>query len=260
MSNIRSITAVIIDDSLHSRNLLSLMLEEYAPHIEVVGLAQNGIEGLKLIQKHKPHIAFLDIEMPGKSGIQLAEELVENKCACAVIFITAYNQYAIRAFQLSALDYLLKPIQEDLLKSTIDKINFRVDEKEAIKKLNSFIENMQNEKSVKITLPTLSGVDIIEICDIVSITADGAYSVIKLTNGDSKVFSKNLKYFENTLQGLNQFIRIHRSHIINLEKVKSYQLSSGTGHVKMVNSDSLDIARDRKSLFNEKIKEYSVKV
>jgi two-component system, LytTR family, response regulator len=260
MSNIQSISAVIIDDSLHSRNLLSLMLEEYAPHIDVVGFAQNGIEGLKLIQKHKPHIAFLDIEMPGKSGIQLAEELVENKCTCAVIFITAYNQYAIRAFQLSALDYLLKPIQEDLLKSTIDKINLRIDEKSAIKKLNVFIENMQSEKSVKITLPTLSGVDVIDICDIVSITAEGAYSVLKMTNGDSKVFSKNLKYFENTLQGLKQFTRVHRSHIIHIEKVTSYQLTSGTGKVKMVNGDSLDIARDRKSVFNEKMKEYSEKV
>ena len=116
--------AILIDDNSQARKLLRLMLLEYAQDVVVIGEAENAESGLRLIENTKADVVFLDIEMPGKTGIQLAEELSNRKIEIAIVFTTAYNSYAIQAFRLSATDYLLKPIQEDQLLEAIEKSNY----------------------------------------------------------------------------------------------------------------------------------------
>ncbi len=114
--------AIIIDDSPQARKLLSLMLKEYKSDLEIIGEAENANLGFELIKQHQPDVIFLDIEMPGKSGIQLAEQLIKEKLNPEIIFTTAYNDYALKAFRLSAIDYLLKPINETHLFEAVEKI------------------------------------------------------------------------------------------------------------------------------------------
>jgi two-component system LytT family response regulator len=142
MDKSKNIKAIIIDDSIQARKLLRLMLAEYAPEIELITEAENVEEGIIAIETHKPDVVFLDIEMPGKSGIQLAEELVKNGISCDIVFTTAYNGYAINAFRLSAIDYLLKPIDEKQLIEAIEKIKSRKELKSAQDRLLSLTENL----------------------------------------------------------------------------------------------------------------------
>lgn len=121
MSKFKNIKAVLVDDSENARELLRLMLRELVPYVRISGEAENVEQAVALIEKTKPDILFLDIQMPGKSGLELIEEMGKDELGCEVIFTTAYNEYAIQAFRLSAVDYLLKPIQEHELQEAVAK-------------------------------------------------------------------------------------------------------------------------------------------
>ena len=202
--------AVIIDDSPQARKLLSLMLQEYQNDIEIVAEAEEAIRGLECIKKYSPEIVFLDIEMPGKSGIQLAEQILSEGINTSVIFTTAYNDYALKAFRLSAIDYLLKPINEDHLKEAVEKIKKLIPQQD-VKKLKTFIDNFEDSLPKTISIPAGSEYLFVKIDDIMYIKADGSYTHIYIKNEKHLTVSKNLKYFENALKGYTQFIRVHRS-------------------------------------------------
>lgn len=239
--------AVIIDDSPQARKLLSLMLEEHQKDLEIIGEAENANLGFELIKQQKPDVLFLDIEMPGKSGIQLAEQLSNEKINISIVFTTAYNDYALKAFRLSAIDYLLKPINEIHLEEAIQKIK-KTQPIQEEGKLKTFINNYENNQPKTLSIPTAAGYQFIKIDNLMYIKADGSYTHVFSTNEKPITVSKNLKYFESALDGYTQFIRVHRSCLINLQQIKKFD-KQNRGEIIMNDNAIIDLARERRDDF-----------
>lgn len=253
MSEKVEIKAVIIDDSAQARKLLRLMLLELAPELKQVGEAENVEEGLRLIDKEHPDAIFLDIEMPGKTGLQLAELLLERNFTGNVVFTTAYNVHAIKAFRLSAIDYLLKPIQEDQLIEAVEKLKEEKKNRDNENRLRSLSENLREERNEVLCIPTQNGYEYIPVSDVEYLEADGSYVKIFCINNRSRTVSKNLKYFENALADCPNFIRPHRSFLVNLNFVTNYLKSDG-GFLILKRNVHIPISRDRKQAILEIMK------
>lgn len=248
-----NIKFVIIDDSAQARKLLRLMLLELAPSIICVGEAENVVEGLKLIEREQPDAVFLDIEMPGRSGMQLAEELCSSKFKGSIVFTTAYNAYAIKAFRLSALDYLLKPISEDHLLEAVAKLQQQRNTLDNQTKLTALTANLGDEGNNLLCIPVQGGYEYIPIHDIYYLEADGSYVKIVCAGNKQKIVSKNLKYFETTLESIPKFIRTHRSFLVNLDQVSSYSKADG-GSLTLSNGAKIPISRERRLVVQEYLK------
>lgn len=241
------INTVIIDDEELSRTVLNNLITKYCPQLTVVGLASSASTGLALINKASPDLVFLDIEMPGGSGFDLLKKIVDKNFA--LIFTTAYDQYALKAFKFCAVDYLLKPIDiEELMEATKKVENVKVNSgfKESIKNL---LENYNapNSKTNKIALPTLNGLEFVEIKDIIRCEADGKYTNCFLSSGKKLYSSKGLKDFEEQLSSYN-FCRIHHAHLVNLDHIKNYFKGDG-GYVLMSNGDNVMVSKRKKEDF-----------
>lgn len=237
--------AIIVDDSPQARKLLRLMLKELAPTVEVISELEDATEGLRKVKSLQPDVVFLDIEMPGKSGLQMAEELTEMACQSAIVFTTAYNAYAINAFRLSAVDYLLKPIQEDQLLESLAKVNERLKYKDTAVQLNALSKNLKAEKPDVLCVPVQGGYEYMSLKDILFLEADGSYVRIVCANGKHKLVAKNLKYFENSLQGAGNFVRVHRSYSVNMDEVAAYIKSDG-GNLELRSGKVIPVSRERK--------------
>jgi two-component system LytT family response regulator len=244
----QAITAIIVDDAAQARKLLRLMLAEYAPQVLVKGEAANVAEALQLAITAQPDVVFLDIEMPGKSGLQLAEELHKAALPCDVVFTTAYNKYAVQAFRLSAIDYLLKPIDESQLIEAVEKVIVRKNTANGNQRLGYLVENLKPGNQDTLSISIMNGYEFVNVGNIISITADGSYVNIMLADGNTMVVSKNLKYFEQALEGFPQFVRVHRSYLINLQQMKRFE-RSGRGIIIMNDNSEIDLARDRRDGF-----------
>lgn len=243
-------TAIIIDDEAKARRILEALLLDSCPNVKVLDSAEDVLSGIKVINKHKPDIVFLDIEMPGYTGFQLLDFF--DDIEFSVIFTTAYSEYAIQAFQVSAVDYLLKPIQIDQLKNSIEKVS-RIKGNGNREKLNTLKENYTEQSIQKIALSTSQGLNFIELKNIVYLEADGAYTNIFLLNGSKLMISKKIKDFEVLLKPENNFFRTHRSFIANLAKIKNYVKQDGGRHIIMENGATIHLARDRKDEFEHLI-------
>ena len=245
--------AVIIDDSAQARKLLRLMLLELAPEIKHVGEAENVNDGLRLIDKEQPDVVFLDIEMPGKTGLQLAEILLDRNFKGNVVFTTAYNAHAIKAFRLSAIDYLLKPIQEDQLTEAVEKLKEEKKNRDNENRLRALSENLHQERNEVLCIPSNNGFEYIPVMEIEYLEADGSYVKIYCVNNRSKTVSKNLKYFESALTDCTNFIRTHRSFLVNLYFVTNYSKSDG-GYLTLKRNVQIPISRKRKQAIQDILK------
>jgi two-component system, LytTR family, response regulator len=252
MSNANSFHVVLVDDSSQARKLLRLMLQEIDGDIEVIGEADNADEGLEIIKTLQPQAVFLDIEMPGKTGLQLAEELIDIQYSGKVIFTTAYDQYAIKAFRLSALDYLLKPIQEDELQQAIQKLSLETAKTDELTKLAALKENLKEESNV-LCIPNASGFEYIPLRNICYLEAEGSYVRIICKDKRQKVVSKNLKYFENSLDSIPKFKRTHRSYLVNMDEVVSFSKSDG-GILVLSDGSKIPISRERRQEIEKLLK------
>lgn len=241
------ITALIVDDSAPARRLLRLMLAALAPDIEVLGEAANVQGAVEVIKSNRPDVVFLDIEMPGESGLQLAAQLSRDEVPYEIVFTTAYNQYAIRAFRLSAVDYLLKPIDEKQLLEAVEKVRSIKSNRQTAERLKAVLQNMQHDTSQTLTVPVLNGHLFLNINEILYLKADGAYTHIYLQAKQPVTVSKNLKYFEAALNGLPGFVRVHRSYLINTRHIVKYD-KADRGSVIMSDDAVIDIARERREV------------
>lgn len=246
----KKLNIIIIDDSIKASKLLSLMIQELDPDVNILGCINNSMDALKFIKQHHPDAVFLDIEMPQKSGLVLAQEILENSIPTQIVFVTAYNQYAISAFRLSAIDYLLKPINELHLKDSIAKLRNNMELKSNLKRLETLVYNMNAGTHKTIALPVLNGYEYISTQDIEYIEADGSYAIVALINGKLLTISKNLKYFEESVSEQKNFVRIHRSFLINIHYVGTFSKSQ-RGFVIMKSGRKIKIARERKQLFHQ---------
>ncbi len=221
------IKVIIVDDELSARENLSYLIEDFCPEITIIDTCCNVEEALLSIDKNNPDVVFLDIEMPQKNGFQLLKEC--DNFDFQIVFITAYDQYAIKAFEVSALDYLLKPIDIDRLIETVDKIKNQQVIASFQDRMTAFSENKQ--KLSKISIPYKSDYVVLNIDDIICIEADRMYSYIHTLDGEKYIASKNLNYYEELFFETQNLKRVHRSWVANLSKVDSYSLTSRKIHI-----------------------------
>ncbi len=240
------IRTIVIDDEELARDTLITMLQQNFTNIQVVGHGDDVPSAIRLIQKHKPDLVLLDVEMPGYSGLQLLDFFDKDQVDFQIIFVTAYSEYAIRAFDLSAVDYLLKPIQVKRLQEAIEKLTAR-NEKEDRDKLAALKLNFsENEGDQKIALPVSTGLLFVRIKDLVCLKADGSYTEIHLSNDTKLVVSKRLIEFEKLLKVSHKFFRTHRSYLINLRKITELIRGDG-GYLIMENGMEIPISKEKKN-------------
>lgn len=241
--------AIIIDDEKRARVSLSLIIQEYCPTVEIVAECANLSEGVKAIRKHNPDIVLLDIEMPGHSGLELLDFFEESEINFAIIFTTAYNEYALQAFKFSAIDYLLKPINPELLCEALSRLE---KQKQKVENFRLLKENMGRENLTKIAVPSGNSLIFIDTSKITYIKGEGAYSEVFCTNGTKNLVSRNLKNFEDILCSDYRFVRAHKSYIVNLEQVIAYNKSDG-GSLTLEDKSHIPVSADKIQLILEKI-------
>lgn len=240
--------AFIIDDEFPSRNFLHKMLRQYFPEI-IVGEASNVEEGLQGIKEYEPDIIFLDIQMKGETGFDLLNKL--PKIDFSLIFTTAYDQYAIKAFRFNAIDYLLKPINTDELIEAVNKVKERISlpknaSKEQMKQLYQDIKSPHNIHD-KIAVASTDGFIIIPVNEIIYCHASSNYTEFYLIDNKSILSSYTLKQYDEILSS-QSFFRAHRSYLINLAHVKMYRKGEG-GEIVMSNGHELELAQTHKDQF-----------
>jgi len=238
--------AIIIDDEAKGRLALKQKLADYCPEIEVVAEADNGPEGIFLIEHHHPRVVFLDIEMPRMNGFDMLNEIDEKNFH--IIFTTAYDQYAIKAIRFAAFDYLLKPVDIDELKAAVSKIE-AVKNSQVKKQVELLRQNMQQPRVQlhKLAIPSLDGLFFYDINEVVHLEGNSNYTNIYFSNKTKMVASKTLKEFEELLPE-EIFFRTHHSHIINLNYVKRYIKGDGV-QIELQNGNYVDVSRRKKDEF-----------
>lgn len=241
------IRTIIIEDEPVSREMLTLMLQRYSQEIEIVDSCSNPSDGIESIVKHQPDLIFLDIQMPKMNGFEMLRQI--GHIGFEVIFTTAFDQYAINAIRISALDYLLKPVDDDELAVAVKKCKERLLDKKPKLQLENLFNNLANKNPLEKTLALSSsdGISFVKMTDILRVEANGRYAKFFLLNKETILVSKTLGDFEEILSA-NQFFRIHDSSIINLNHVKKYIRGDG-GTVLLSDNTELDVARRRKEDF-----------
>jgi len=240
--------AIIIDDEKRARRILNVLIEEECPEIETVFEAENLVDGVEIIKAKKPDIVFLDIEMPNHSGLQILDFFKKDPINFQIIFTTAYGHYAIEAFKLSAVDYLLKPIDAKEMKQAILKASNNLEENFIKEKLLNLERNFQQLALNKIALEVPKGIRFVSHEDILFFEADGVYTKVYLQNGKTELICKTLKHFSEQLSNKPLFYKPHRSFLINLKYMSEVTKKDGL-QVIMSNNKSIPIARDRKDEF-----------
>lgn len=243
----RKIRALIVDDEQDAVEFISSIIREYCHSIEVVGKANNVIQGVAEINDKKPDLVFLDVEMPNGTGFDLLAQFPEKNFD--VVFITAFNHYAIKAIKFSAVDYILKPINiNEFIEAVNRVIKKRSDNiQHANESIKTLMENLRSAYPSRLAIPTADGMEYLNPKEIIRIEADRSYSWFFL-NGDRKILvSKHLKEFQELLSD-RYFFRSHNSHLVNLKYVKKFIRKEG-GYIEMTNGSMIPISRNRKDLF-----------
>lgn len=230
---------IIVDDEKNARLALRGILEENFPEVIILDECVDVPSAVKSIHKHQPDLVFLDISMPGYSGLELFKFLDESELNFKVVFVTAYSEYALNAFELSAADYILKPVRLEALQRALNKVkenktnNFRV-----------LQENLEEPQHKKVALQTGDGLTFLLLENILYLKADGSYTHFITTDNKKITITKKIADFER-LEQMGSFLRIHRSHLINYNRIQKIMKQDG-GTVVMDNGDLLSISTDKK--------------
>lgn len=240
------IKTIIIEDEQQSAEVLTLMLKDFSDVIEITDTCNTPAKGIESIRKNSPKLVFLDIEMPKMNGFDMLKKL--GVVDFYIIFTTAYNKYAINAIKISALDYLLKPIDKDELGRAIHKCQQEIEQKNISYKIDILMKNISQHNALEktLTLTSLDGVRFIKMKDIIRLEAKGRYTKFYLLNKETIVTSRTLGDFEETLLA-NGFFRIHETHIVNLHFIDRFH--KGNNYVLLTDNTELPIARRRKEDF-----------
>lgn len=254
------LTALIVDDEEHARENLRMLLEDFCPQIKVLATAGGVTEAREKIARLSPQVVFLDIRMPsGAEGFQLLDEIPERKFM--VVFVTAFKDYAVRAFNANAIHYILKPIDIEELQTAVAKLveNHEMIEEEP-EQFTAYLETLENltsslkqdTHSQKIAISHTKGFRIVDVDDIVRLEADGNCTRLFFNNGEKYLDTRTMKVYEEILDP-KRFFRVHKSHIIHLHQLREYLHEDG--HIAiMKNGEKVPVARNRLSNFVEAIK------
>ena len=243
------IRCVLIDDESNSLEMMEWLLKTYCPQVKIEAMCNAASSGIEAINKYKPDLVFLDIEMPHMNGFDMLEQF--DKLFFDVVFCTAYDQFAIRAFKYSALNYLLKPIDPEDLKDTIRRIEEKktTPSKEQIELLFQNIKQTIKPTAQRIALTTGDGMIFVPTSDIIYCQAESNYTSVVLAGGKKIVVSKVLKDIDEALNGPD-FFRVHNSYLINLNQISKFVRGDG-GYVVMADGATVSISRSRRQEFME---------
>ena len=247
-----TINAIIIDDEKHCTELLQWEIQNHCPEIQVIGVTNSATQGLELIKRQKPDVVFLDIEMPVMNGFELLKKF--NEIPFEVIFTTAYDQFAIKAIRFSALDYLLKPIHKAELVKAIQKlIKKKSSQKEHQVQMEFLLEQLSSKGKgpSKMVIPCLDGLEIVELKRILYCKASSNYTEFHFEDQHKKIVSKTLKQIEELLSESN-FLRVHQSYLVNLDRVIKY-VKSGGGYLILDNNSTVNVAQSKKQTLVKKL-------
>jgi two-component system LytT family response regulator len=243
------IKVIIIDDEERGQRVLKNLITTFFSDLEIIAICSNVPDGVVQINKLQPDVVFCDIEMPQYSGLDLLSFFKEINFE--LIFATAHTEYAIQAFEMSAIDYLLKPIQVDKLEAAVEKLRKKIEVSTMYERLQVLKSNLTENVIHNIALPVTDGLIFIETKKIVLIEADGAYTKVWQVNAKPILISKSIKFFENLIQNHLQFYKVHRSSIVNINYIQKY--SKRDGYLILLGDISTKVAREKKKAFEEHI-------
>ena len=246
--------AIIVDDEPDGIRTLQKMLAVHCPQVEVVATCSNANAAKQQIALLEPQVVFLDIQMPGKSGLELLTEMSDKDFE--VIFVTAHNEYMLQALQYSAADYLLKPVDEDRLIEAVQRVEKKLEAGKKDDRTQALLHNLGmagNPTEMRLCLPTLKGFIVLKLDDIIYCEAERSYTIFHLEGNKTVTVSKPLLEYDQILKDTT-FLRIHKSFLINLHHVKEYQRGEG-GLVIMSDNAEIEVSRRKKDQFLMKVKE-----
>lgn len=233
------ITAVIVEDEKIAQEILSDYIKRYCPSINLLGVASNIHEAVPLIHEQKPDLVFLDVEMPFGNGFDVLDACSDVQFE--TIFITAYAEYAIKAINKAASYYLLKPLSIEELILAVEKVKSNIEQKQHINRNKILLENLAEKKTElhQLVLPTLEGFDVVKTENIIRLQGNGNFTDIFLHGKQKKMVCRFLKYFEDLLP--DHFMRIHKSHIVNIKSIVSYHKAAG-GFVTLDDGSEIEVS------------------
>ena len=240
--------AIIIDDEKKARHLIEILLTENCPEITSIYEAEDLEIGVQLIKEQKPDIVFLDIEMPNYTGLQILEFFEPEEINFEIIFVTAYNEYAVQAFKLTAADYLLKPVDKKELIQAVFKAKRQIEKNNAtskIKEMKFFFEQLALNK---IALEIPKGILFVSHDDILFFEADGMYTKVFLKGKEPQLICKPIKHFASQLEGKSVFYKPHRSYLVNLKHLKELSKNNGF-YLIMENNKKIPLSIEKKEDF-----------
>ena len=238
-----SIRSVLIEDILSNRENLRSLLSRHCPEVELIGEADGVESGLRLLANTQPDLVFLDVRLPDGTGFDLLEQ--SQKRNFALIFVTAFDEYALKAFQLNALDYLMKPIDYKLLKKSVEKVALLENLSDENRRLRNLVTNLKNtDEDKRLALPMEDRTEFIELKQIVYCESENNYTRFHLADGRIILIARTLKKFELALQD-SGFIRVHNSFIVRIKSIKSISRRDG-GYMILSNDRQIPISRNRK--------------
>lgn len=232
-------TAIIIEDEIRAQIYLNGIIAQELPHVQVLAVCDDLPSGVIAIRKYKPDVVFLDIEMPKYNGLEIVNFFDPDEMNFAIIFTTAYNEYAIKAFKTSAVDYLLKPIDADELKESMQRLEFREHMAQSIVHAQQLMTN-----TAKIGVPDGNSIMFLNPDDILYFKADNSYTHIFSISGKKMTTSRGLKKFEEQLEGYSNFFRCHKSYVVNLNHIVKYNKSNG-GTLQLIKEIELPVSVDK---------------
>jgi two-component system LytT family response regulator len=248
------IKTMLVDDEPRGLSALKRLLEIYCPEVRVVGECQDTRSAMESIPVLEPELVFLDIAMPDKNGFDLLNEL--SPVPFEIIFVTAHNEYTIQAFKYSAVDYLLKPVEEDLLIEAVRRAGQRINSKASAHQVETFLYNLhkvQNPTEMKLCIPDMKGFRVVQLADVVYCESESSYTIFYLLNGQRIMASKSIMEYELLLEQ-SGFCRVHKSFLVNLHHIKEYIRGDG-GSVVLTNDQAIEVSRRKKEVFMSKMKE-----
>lgn len=244
MTQLQKIKCVIIEDEQAAREALKSYIAKYCPQLDIIGEAHDGKEGIALINNLQPQLVFLDVEMPYGNAFDVLEGCKDHHFE--TIFVTAFSEYSLKALNKSAAYYLLKPVNIEELIVAVNKVQQSIQNQELINRNKIIIENYKNPKSElqQIILPTLEGFEVAKISNIIRLKGNGNFTDIYFADGSKKMVCRFLKHFDELLE--KPFIRVHKSHIINLNYVKSYNKG---GVITLTDNSEIELSATYKTNF-----------
>lgn len=236
------IKAVIIDDEACFQEMIQILVDDYFPDVKVVASAQRVEDAINAIETHKPDLVFLDIEIVGGTGFHVLQKLKNRDFK--LIFITAFNEFAIQAIKFSAIDYILKPINEFEFKAGVEKAIQEIEKQEKQSPFDQLFNNYQEKSEKKLVLRTAQDLHVVDVSDIIRCQADNVYTTFFLTSGEKIVVSKGLGEYVELLENYG-FVRPHQSHLVNLNFIKKMDKSDG-GFLILKDKTEIPVSARRK--------------